>query len=193
MPNFRSVRRRLALLGAAHSGVAAIEFALVAMALLLIVAGTVDLGMQIYVQEELGSALAAGAEYAAVNANSVDSTNGASLATAIADVVANVNGTSWASSGVCVNDGPTATANGGTAPSCSGTAANADDYYCPTGSSPSWSWGTGQSSGGGSCGSAGIYGKFVTISASRSITPLFPSFGFATSGPITRSVLVETQ
>jgi Flp pilus assembly protein TadG len=193
MTNLRAVMARLAAIRAENSGVAAIEFALVAMAFLVIVGGTLDLGMQIYVQEELGAALAAGAEYAAVNATDVGSTNGATLATAVANVVANVNGANWASSGVCINNGPQATANGGTAPTCSGTAASADDYYCPTGTAPGWNWGTGQSSGGAACPGAGIYGKFVIITASRNIAPLFPSFGFAASGPITRSVLVETQ
>ena len=194
MTRLRCLGHALKILTAENSGVTAIEFALVAMMFLIIVAGTVDLGMLIYTEEEIDAAVAAGAEYAEANAANVNSTSGSNLATAIASVVANANGNNWASSGVCVNNGATGMANGGTAPTtCSGTA---DDYYCPSlpsGSSPpSWSWGSAATAG-SSCTGGGIAGKFVAITASRSVSPLFPAFGFVQNGTISQSVLVETE
>lgn len=185
--------RLLRDIGRQNSGVAAIEFALVAMAFLILVAGTVDVGNLIYTEARIDAAIAAGAEYAAANAASVNSSSGSGLAGTIATAMANANGANWASSGVCINNGPTATANAGTAPTCSGTASNADSSYCPTGSPPSWIWGSAMTAG-TSCGAGGgIAGKFVAITASRNFTPLFPALGLVPNGTISQSALVETQ
>lgn len=173
------------------SGIAAVEFALIAPIFVLILAGTIDLGIQIYLEAKIGAAVAAGAEYAAVNASSVNSANGASLASAIANVAANANGSGWENSSVVVNNGPSATVTGGTL-SAGGTAANADSCYCPTGSPPNWSWGTAVACG-SACTGGGIAGKFVTVTASRSVTPLFPAFNFVRGSTITQSALVQTQ
>jgi Flp pilus assembly protein TadG len=188
----RSLAGILRTLRAQNSGVAAIEFAFVSMAFLTLVAGTVDIGTLLYTESQIDAAVAAGAEYAAVNAAGVNSTNGASLASTIANIVANTNGSNWASSGVCVNNGPSATV-GGSAPNCSGVAAGADDSYCPTGSPPNWSWGSSLTAGSACGAGGGIAGKFVAITASRNFTPLFPAFGFVPSGTISQSALVETE
>ncbi|MGH7054363.1 MAG: hypothetical protein ACREFA_11165, partial [Stellaceae bacterium] len=162
-----------------------------ATALLTLVAGTIDLGTLIYTEARIDAAVAAGAEYAAVNAASVDSANGATLADSIATIVANANGSNWAESGVCVNNGAPGMANGGTAPTaCNG---NADNSYCPTGAPPNWTWGSSLTPGSACGGSGGIAGKFVAITASRNFTPVFPAFGFVPSGTISQSALVETQ
>jgi Flp pilus assembly protein TadG len=192
MRRFRLFERGLLALGRDSSGVAALEFAFLSMVFLTILAGTVDVGLLIYTEEKVDAAVVAGAQYAVVNAANVSSANGATLATTIASVVANVNGSNWAASGVCVNNGPTATANSGTAPTCSGTASNADDFYCPTGTPGSWSWGSSVAQG-SSCSGGGMGGKFVTITASVNFTSLFPSFGLVQNGAISRSVLVETE
>jgi hypothetical protein len=193
MTTFRRPRHLLKILAAENSGVAAIEFALVAMVFLVILAGTVDLGMLIYTEEQLGAALAAGAEYAEANAGSV-SNNGSNLATEIANIVANVNGSGWASSSVCVNNSAPNSAPSGsstTSPttSCSGPAG---ESYCPQGSPGNWSWGN-SAIAGSACASGGIAGQFVAITASRAVSPLFPAFGFVQNGTISQSVLVETE
>lgn len=175
-----------------NSGVAAIEFAFVAMAFLTLVAGTVDLGTLLYTESQIDAAVAAGAQFAALNAAGVNSTGGASLASTIANIVANTNGSGWEDSSVVVNDGPTASVTGGSS-SSGGTASNADNSYCPSGSPPSWVWGSALTPG-SSCGAGGgIAGKFVAITASRNFTPLFPAFGFVPNGTISQSALVETQ
>lgn len=179
------------LVRAENSGVAAIEFAFVAMALLTVLAGTVDLAMLISTESQIDLAVAAGAQYAADNAAAVNSTQGPSLATAIADIVANANGSGWENSAVVVNNGPSASVTGGSS-SSGGSPSDADSSYCPTGSPPHWRWG-GAASAGSACAGGGIAGKFVAITASRNFTPLFPAFGFVPSGSISQSALVETQ
>lgn len=182
----------LRVLSAAESaGVAAVEFAIYGTLVLTIFAGTVDIGILMFIEFQIDFAVSAGAQYAAVNAANVNSTSGATLATSISNVVANANGTGWEDGAIVVNNGPTATVTGGSAAS-SGTASNADNCYCPTGSLSSWSWGGFQTCG-SSCTGGGVAGKFVTITASRSFTPLFPTFGFVQNGTISRGALVQTQ
>lgn len=157
-----------------NAGVAAIEFAIYGTVFLLIVAGTVDIGMLLFTQSELDAAVSAGAEYAVNNAALVGS-NPSGLNTDISNIVNNANGASWASSTVNIN--------------------NSNDQtgcYCPTGTPGNWSWG-GAVTCGSSCTGGGIAGQFVTITASRSISPMFPTFGFVQNGTISRSGLVETQ
>lgn len=175
-----------------RQGVAAIEFALYSVVFLSILAGTVDIGNLIFSEFQLDQSIAAGAQYAVVNATQVSSSGGGALASSISTVVNNGHTSSggWTNT-VVVNNGPTATTTNGTV-SSSGTAANADNYYCPTGTPGSWTWGAGKTSG-ASCGSNVIAGKFVTISASRSIAPFFPAWGFVTNGTITHYAMVQVQ
>jgi Flp pilus assembly protein TadG len=176
---------------AEDTGVAAVEFAIYGTVFLLIFAGTADLGLLMFTEFRMDSAVAAGAQYAAINAASVNSTSGASLASSISSVVANTNASAWQDSTIVVNNGPTVTVTGASSAS-SGTASNADSCYCPTGSPSNWSWGSSRTCG-SSCTGGGIAGKFVTITARRSVTPIFASFGFVQNGTITRGALVETQ
>ena len=176
---------------AEETGVAAAEFAIYATLFLTVFAVTADFSLLMFVEFQMDSAVAAGAEYAALNAASVNSTNGGSLASSISNVVANANGSSWEDGTIVINNGPTVTVTGGSSVA-SGTASNADNCYCPTGTPPNWSWGSSITCG-SSCTGGSVAGKFVTIAASRSFTALFPQFGFTQNGTITRSALVQTQ
>lgn len=175
----------------ANSGVAAIEFALIVPVFLTIFVGMIDLGEILYTDYQLDSAVAAGAEYAAVNATEVNSTSGATLASNIATVVENANGTAWANNGVVVNNGPSVTVQGGSV-SPGGTASNADQCYCPTGTPPGWSWGSAATCG-STCPNGGVAGKFVTVTATVSYTPLLSTYGLVQNGTLTQSAVVETQ
>ena len=155
-------------------GVAAVEFVLYALVFLMIVAAVVDVGLLLFTASELDAAVSAGAQYAANNASQVGSAP-ATLSSDISTVVNNANGAGWVSSTVNVNNGNDST-----------------HCYCPTGTSGSWSWGSTVTCG-GSCPGGGIGGQFVTITATRPISPLFPTFGFVASGNLTRSALVETE
>ena len=105
-------------------GAAALEFGLLVPVFMIILAGGVDLGNAVLGGMLTNAAVSAGSNFALVNANNVSSTNGATLASNIATIVANSNGSGWANSSVTVNNGPTASMTGGSL-SSGGTAANA--------------------------------------------------------------------
>jgi len=65
------VRRALRLLARENAGVAAIEFAICATIFLTAVAGTVDIGLLLYTEFQLDTAVNAGAQYAVNNASMV--------------------------------------------------------------------------------------------------------------------------
>jgi Flp pilus assembly protein TadG len=157
-----------------NAGVAAIEFAIFATVFLIVIAATVDIGMLIYTASQLDAAVSAGAQYAENNAATVSS-NPSGLSSDISTVVNTANGTSWATSTINVNNSNDATG-----------------CYCPTGAPPNWSWGAAKTCG-SSCTGGGVAGQFVTITASRNVSSLFPAFGFVQNGVISRSALVETQ
>jgi len=187
-----SIRRKIAKLAVgADSGIAAVEFAILVPVMLILLMGGTDLGQMLYAYYRLDQAVAAGAEYAALNATSVNSTSGAALASSIATVVESANGTAWANDTIVVNNGPTVTMTGGAAGS-SGTASNADSYYCLTGSPGSWSWGTAHSTQ-VSCGATGTAGKFVTVTATYSYHPVLKIYSFITDSTLSQSSAVETQ
>ena len=71
----RSIRRLVSR--RRNSGIAALEFALIAPAFVVAFAGVVDIGNALYTWMRLEAALAAGTNYALTNATQVNSTNGA--------------------------------------------------------------------------------------------------------------------
>jgi Flp pilus assembly protein TadG len=183
-----SLPRRLRALVRDDCGAAAIELAMVTPVFALILSATVDLGMELYLREQLSDTVSAAAAAAMANASQVGSSGGAALASTLANMAANSHGTNWASSTVTVNDGPTATSSGGS----SGSGGAADSCYCPTGTATTLSWGGAQTCG-SPCSGGGIAGKFVLVSTSVNYTPLFPRFGLVAAGPLTAATLVQVQ
>jgi Flp pilus assembly protein TadG len=188
-----SLRVRLALpdILRSRNGIAAIEFAIVMPVFLFLFIGIVDLGMMLVEDYRLDQAVAAGSEYAAISASSVNSTSGAALASTIATTVENANGSAWANDTVVVNDGPSETITSGTA-TTGGTASNANNCYCPTGSPPNWTWGSAMTCG-ASCTGGGTAGKFVTITATANYTPILLSYHLVNIATLRQSAVVETQ
>ena len=175
-PKFRSDRR----------GVAAVEFALIAPILLLILVAMVDFGLVLYVRFTLNDNLSASSNYAIVSASNVSSSGGSGLATSMVSIIP-----STVDMTVVVNNGPTVTRTSGTSVS-SGTASNADSCYCPTVSGTTVTWGSAVTCG-GSCGSSTYAGKFVAVTASVSHTPLFGNYGFVQNGMVTAFTIVQVQ
>lgn len=173
------------------AGVAAIEFAFIVPIFAILFTGVVDISQMLYAYYQLDQAVAAGSQYAVLNAANVTSTTGAALASSIATVVENANGTAWTDDTIVVNDGPTVTVTNGTA-AASGTAANADNYYCLTGSQNSWSWGTGYSTQ-TNCSGGGTAGKYVTITASYNYVPLVAIYQVFTNTTLNQSAAVRVQ
>ena len=157
-----------------ETGAAAVEFAICASCFVIIVAGTVDFGYWIYAASALTAAVSAGSQYAENNAALVLS-NPTALQSDVQTIVENAVGTSWASATVNVN-------NGGDTTGC----------YCPTGSPGTWSWGSVVKCG-NTCANGGVAGQFVTITASHTVSPLFPTYKLTYNGTINRGALVETQ
>jgi Flp pilus assembly protein TadG len=175
-----------------NQGVAAVEFALILPVFGVLLAGVVDLGNVLYTRFRLDSAVAAAADYVEVNASSVSSTGGATLASNAATIAQSSQGSGWANASVIINNGPSSTISSGNT-TVGGTAANADSCYCPTYTTGNTTWG-----GAVSCGSAcpttsTTAGKFVTITASRTYTPVFSTYGIVQNGTISSSATVETQ
>jgi TadE-like protein len=84
-----------------NEGVAAIEFAVCAMVLLTILAGTVDIGITLYTGFQLDNAVDAGAQYAVDNAAMVGS-NPSTLSSDILSLVNTLNSGSAATNTVNV-------------------------------------------------------------------------------------------
>ncbi|AID29349.2 pilus assembly protein [Mesorhizobium loti] len=174
------------------AGVSAVEFALVSPVLLVILAGTVDIGGSLKAKFELSSALSAGSNYALLNGDKVNSTGGGALAGNIATVVTSGLSGNGGSIQVVINNGAALAYNATTSTATqSGTAANADLCYCP-GSSGAVAWSTPMACG-SICSGGGIAGKFVTITASKPYTPLFGGFGIVSNGNITVKAVVQPQ
>ena len=174
------------------AGVSAVEFALVSPVLLIILAGTVDIGGSLKAKFELSSAVSAGSNYALLNGDKVNSSGGSALAGNIATVVTSGLSSNGGSIQVVINNGATLAYNATTSTATqSGTAANADLCYCP-GSSGAVAWSTPVACG-SICSAGGIAGKFVTITASKPYTPLFGGFGIVSNGNITIQAVAKPQ
>lgn len=175
-----------------RGGSAAVEFSLLLPVFCLILVGTIDFGGVVYAKFRLNAAVSAGANYALVNAASVTSTGGTTLASSIASIM---GGSSSAGSGttatVVVNNGPTATRSGSTT-TTGGTAANADSCFCPSLSGTAVSWGASQTCG-SACTGGGVAGRFVSIVAQQSYTPSFSNYGVVQNNAITSRAVVQAQ
>ena len=172
-------------------GVAAIEFAFLVPVFAILFAGIVDISQMLYGYYQLDQAVAAGAQYAVLNAANVTSSTGAALATSIATVVENANGTAWTNDTVVVNNGPTTTVTNGSA-SSSGTAANADSYYCVTGTEMNWTWGTAYSTQ-TNCSGGDTAGKYVTITATYNYVPWVAIYNIFSNQTLNQSAAVRVQ
>jgi Flp pilus assembly protein TadG len=176
-----------------NSGIAALEFGLIAPVFLIALAGTVDMGGELYTRFCLDAAVAAASNYAIVNANDMEATDGTTLAGNIASIASTSNTATAANVTVVVNDGPTVKITSGVS-SSSGSAANiASSYYCPTGSGSSLAWGSSYSSNTVACGGGGLAGQFVTITASLRYSPIITGYSFAKSGTMSVSAIVQLQ
>ena len=173
-------------------GTAAVEMALISPMLMILLAGIIDFGRAYREEIELSSAVAAASQYALLNAANINSTNAASLAATLSGIVANSNGAGWAGATVSVNDGATSTVTNGSTTS-SGTAANANSCWCPTGASAAaWSYGTAATCG-SACAGGTLAGKFVTITGTRAFTAIFGNYGLISNTTLHQSAIVQAQ
>jgi Flp pilus assembly protein TadG len=172
-------------------GTAAVELALLSPLLLLLLAGIIDFARAYDQEIELSSAVAAAAQYALINATSINSGNAASLAATLGGIVANSNGAAWAGATVTVNNGATSAVSNG-ASSSSGTAAYANSCWCPSGGSGAWTWGVAAKCG-SACAGGTLAGKFVTISGTRAFSPIFAAYDLIGSITLHQSMIVQAR
>jgi Flp pilus assembly protein TadG len=173
-------------------GIAAIEFALIAPLVAVVLAGTVDFGCILFNKFKLDEAVNAAANYAMVSNGQVNASSGATLAGTLSTLVATSHGSGWADVTVTVNDGPVSSYASGTQ-SSSGTASPADSCYCPTGVASSVTWGAAHTCN-ATCTGGGYAGKFVLISATRPYSPLFNAgYGVVSGRTLASATLVQVQ
>ena len=193
--------RPLACLLTARRCVAAVEFALLAPIFVLMFAAIVDLGNALWTWCRLEEAVAAGTELRIgqrrrqqqlCNGERTVRISPADIAGIVANSAKVGSYLTPADVTVVVNNGPATTITNGV-PANSGTPANADSYYCPTGSPPTWSWGSAYGTAGTACTGGGTSGKFVTVTASYNFTPFFASYAFVTNGLMTAGAVVQTK
>ncbi len=175
-----------------REGTAAVELALIAPMLLVLLVGIIDFGRVYRDEIALSAVVASAAQYALVNSSSINAAGASGLAATLSGIVANSNGAGWAAATVTVNDGATnsLTANGTT--TASGTAANANNCWCPTGGSASWGWGS-VATCGSTCAGGTLAGKFVTIAGTRSFAPIFSRYGLIGNRTLHQSTIVQSQ
>lgn len=169
-----------------QTGVAAVEFAMIAPILLLIMVGMMDFGLVLYVRFGLNENISAAANYAILNATNVSAANGATLASNLTSVIPTTVNVA-----VTVNNGPTSTRTNGST-TTGGTAANADSCYCPTVSGSTITWGAAQTCK-TACTGGGLAGKFVSFNASVAHSPLFGNYGFVQNGTVSTFTVVQVQ
>jgi Flp pilus assembly protein TadG len=177
----RPARRIASQFLAAAAAVSAIEFALIAPILCLILAVTIDAGSSLYTRFGLNQAVSASANYALVHGIDVSSANGAALAASLAAIIPGAFDAK-----VTINNGPTMVRKSG-ALSSSGAASNADNCYRPSGTASALSWGAAMA-----CNAGGA-GKFVVVSASQAYAPLFGDYGIFQSEIFSASAIVQVQ
>jgi Flp pilus assembly protein TadG len=182
-------RHRLSALLSNRDGAAAVEFAILAPLLALVLAGAVDFGGVVFVRFGVDNVVSSAANFALNGRASVNGTVGANLATTIGTILTSGGVTGGR---VVVNNGPTSTITNGVA-SAPANSSNADSCYCPTRAGDTITWG-GSATCGSACGGGGKAGKFVTIAASRIYTPLFSNYGFIDENQqISTLTVVQTQ
>lgn len=172
-----------------RGGAAALEFVLMANVLLLTLAAVGDLGLVLYRRVQLGKSLSAASSYAIGQSARANSTAGSALAGDIAEVAFSTAGSNVLSTAdVIVNNGP-AVSKTGASKVPSGTAANADSCYCPSGTS----LGAAVSCDGSCAGSSARPGKFVEITVSRNHSPIFSDYGIVSNNAISLTSVVQVQ
>lgn len=171
-------------------GASAIEFALIAPLILLLLAAVVDFGLLVHNRSTLETATSSAISYALAKGQDLKASNALTYAATIADIAsrqldADVTvdvilnrtlATSRTEAGL-TQDGPSSAAN-----LC----------YCPTRSAGTIDWGDSTRCN-GPCSGGGFAGRFLTIRATKHYQPLFLEFGLISEGNIVVETLAGLQ
>lgn len=171
--------RRAALLRSDRSGVAAVEFALVAPLFLLLIVGLVDLGIAYHAKLRVNAAISAASYYAFQKGQGLTAATAPAYKTSVEGVASSLLDklSDDLSVEVRINDDP--------------TGAKASTTFCVSGYPPVFKAAGATSS---RCGGNTTSGKFVRIDVSGHITPIFLSANlFGGSLSVADSALVRIQ
>jgi Flp pilus assembly protein TadG len=175
---------------ARDEGVSAIEFALIAPILTLILVAGLDLGLALLQRFELNSALNAATSYALVNRTRVGSAEGSALANELATLIA-MEVRPNTSVAVDLNNGPQASVAGNVL-TASGISSQANMCWCPKRDGADIDWGSSRSCG-TPCSGLGQAGKFVSVTLSQPYESLLFDFGVAVDGTLKAASVARTE
>jgi Flp pilus assembly protein TadG len=145
-----------------RAGSAAVEFAIVFPVMLLILAGTVDLGFAYYQKSRVSSAISSAAYYAVRNGRTLSAANADLVRVTLESIVRSTLGMSTnITVSILINN--------------STNAVDASTYFCVAGYPPVYT-STGLTPA--SCSGNVTSGKFVTIRVTEQLQPLILSTGF---------------
>ncbi len=182
----------IARLITATGGAAAVELAIALPVVIVLLSGVGEFGQAMVQRERMQAAVNAGIELALQGADQANDTGGTTLASTVAQLVRDHASGGNGTATVTVNNGATATAQAaGGSPSISGTAANAAQCYCLTGTASLPVWGSPLACG-NSCPGSATAGRYVTATLVQSRTPLFPGW-YAMPGPTTLRVAAAVR
>ena len=169
-------------------GSVAVEFAMLAPLLLLILAGVIDMGSAASVRLSLDARVTAAADYALLQPAPGDSQAAMVLA---AQLVSLLQGNSSETAEVVVNNAARAQWTGTSAPvtALSGDAAMC---YCPTLVGGQLDWGPGMACG-APCASGESAGQFVQVSATAQHSSLFPIHAFIDGDTVHARTVLRLQ
>lgn len=162
-----------------QDGVSAVEFALVAPIILLLLAAAVDFGSVVMTRMQIEDAAQSAMTYAMGQGQPLEAANAATLAGNVERILVSRLG-SDVNLQIDVNHGAVKTYADATS-SKSGNSALAASCYCPTMSSAGMQWNTALACS-KPCTGGGGSGKFVYLRISKPFSPLFGSYGLIEDG-----------
>lgn len=170
-----------------HRGASAVEFALLAPLLLVLLGQVLDFGANLVMRSSLTAAVNVAATYGLAYGASVSSASGSALAQDIARLFPSAIDLT-----ITINNGPSLTRSAGDI-ATSGTASNADLCYCPSATKGAVVWGAAVTCGSSCATGGGLSGKYIHITGRRWYTPPFGLVGLLKPAWLTNSALVQAQ
>lgn len=171
------VRNLAARLQRDRNGAAALEFAILAPILLLIMAGTTDLGLGVLTRIRMDEGVASAANSALNYGSSLSSSTVDAAASSIATILQRTRGFTGyeATYTISFNGSRTYDFVGGKG-TASGSSAGVDECRCPMQANGIVTWGS-KVDCSTSCPNKSLAGRYVLIDMKYAYTPLFPKFG----------------
>jgi Flp pilus assembly protein TadG len=171
------------------AGSPAVEFALIAPVLLLIVAATFDVGSIIHSKFRLDARVSSAASYSQNLGSMIVDNTAASFAATLATLVS--NGTNTVDATVVLNNAMSAAFTDGTMTTSDSSGIMAQ-CYCPVRVNNAISWGT-QKTCQATCTDGTVAGRFIEIRGDTPYVAMFAGLGLTENGIISANALVRIE